>query len=353
MNSLTVGFIGNQPISQDLITSIRVIGEFKGKQELFKQQSPQVLKTLRQTSIIQSAESSNRLEGITAPQARIRELVAEKTTPRNRSEQEIAGYRDVLQTIHARHADIPFTANVVRQLHRDLFQFLPSEGGVWKHTDNDITETLPDGTVFVRFSPVKAHLTATHMQGLHERYTSIREQNAVEPLLLIASYVFDFLCIHPFIDGNGRMARLITLLLLYHEGYEVGRYISLEHIIEQTKEGYYDVLYRSSQGWHEGAHSLIPWWEYFLGVVLLQAYREFEDRAGIITGGRGGKSAMVKDVIARLPQHFQFADVQNAAPGVSRPTINRVLRELREAGRIRCPKGGRDAVWEKIEHHHD
>lgn len=228
MKSFEQGFIESQQITQNLLRTIRLIGEYKGKQELFKEQSPQVLETLRLAAIIQSTESSNRIEGITAPLERIKELVAEKTTPRDRSEQEIAGYRDVLTTIHTSYAHIPFTPGVVLQLHRDLYQFAVVEGGRWKSVDNEISEIHPDGTVRVRFQPVPAYATPTAMESLHERFNSEWQLDEIEPLLLIPSYVLDFLCIHPFSDSNGRMARLLTLLLLYKAGYEVGRFISLE-----------------------------------------------------------------------------------------------------------------------------
>jgi Fic family protein len=167
--------------------------------------------------------------------------------------------------------------------------------------------------------------------------------------LLLSAYVLDFLSIHPFADGNGRMARLLSLLLLYQAGYEVGRYISLESVIEQTKEGYYDSLYASSQGWHEAQHSLVPWWEYFVGVMLVKAYRGFEDRVGVTGARRGAKRDMIRDAVNRLPNRFRYADLERALPAVSRPTIARALRELRIQGTIRCLKPGRDATWEKVD----
>lgn len=346
MNSFESDLFERQPITQNLLRTIRLIGEYKGKQELFKEQSPQVLETLRQTAIIQSTESSNRIEGVEAPIQRIQALVSQKTTPMNRSEQEIAGYRDVLNTIHANYASMPFNTGLVLQLHRDLYQFLPGVGGRWKLADNKITETHPDGTTVVRFETVAAFLTPEAMAQLHERFNALDQADEFEPLLLIPTYILDFLCIHPFRDGNGRMARLLTLLLLYQAGYEVGRYISLEKIVERTRESYYDTLYQSSLGWHTGQHTLLPWWEYFLGVVL-SAYREFEQRVGLVTASRGAKREIVFDVVARLPNQFKYADVERACPGVSRPTINRALAELRENGQIRCIKTGRDAIWEK------
>ncbi len=348
MNSFEPNFIERQAITQGLLQNIRLLGEYKGKQELFKEQAPQLLKTLLQTSIIQSTESSNRIEGVTALPDRMKGLLEEKTAPRDRSEQEITGYRDVLNTIHASHADIPFTPNVVLQLHRDLYKFTSEEGGSWKSVDNDITETLDDGTRVVRFKPVPAYATPEAMERLHARFNVLWSSGEVELLLLVSSYVLDFLCIHPFRDGNGRMARLLTLLLLYKAGYEVGRFISLERIVEYTRESYYNTLYTSSQGWHEKKHDLRPWWEYILGVILA-AYKEFEERVGMLTTARGAKREMVLNAVDLLPRKFQVADVERLSPGVSRPTINRALADLRDEGRINCVKPGRGAIWEKLD----
>jgi Fic family protein len=345
--SFEQGVLARQTLTQGLLQSVRLIGEYRGKEALFTQQSPQVLQALRETALIQSTESSNRIEGIVAPPQRIRDLVAQRTQPVNRSEQEIAGYRDVLNTIHTNFAEMPLTSNLVLQLHRDLFQFVPGGGGRWKATDNDITETRPDGTTVVRFKPLAAHRTPDAMARLHEGYCRTLDARTVEPLLLISAYVLDFLCVHPFTDGNGRMARLLSLLLLYRAGYEVGRYVSLEGVIEQTRDGYYDSLYASSQGWHDAQHTIVPWWEYFAGVMLVKAYRDFEDRVGVTGARRGAKRNMIRDAVNRLPNHFRYADLERALPAVSRPTIARALRELRSEGAVRCVKPGRDATWEK------
>lgn len=345
MKSFDSGFIARHPLTHNLLRIIRLVGEYKGRQDLFKKQSPQVLETLRQAAVIQSTESSNRIEGVTAPLERIKELVAKKTTPRNRSEQEIAGYRDVLNTIHANYANIPFSTGVVLQFHRDLYQFLPGEGGRWKPVDNEITQTQPDGTKIVRFIPVPAHQTREAMERLHENFNAFWEAGEIEPLLLICTYVLDFLCIHPFRDGNGRMARLLTLLLLYKAGYEVGRYISLEKIVEHTRESYYDTLYRSSQGWYEAQHSLLPWWEYFLGVMLLGAYQEFERRVGLVTTGRGTKTGMVLDALKHFRGDFSIGDLQERCPNVGIDLLRRILREERNAGRLECLGRGPNARW--------
>ena len=347
MKSFEPGFLEKQRIPQSLLRAIRALGEFKGKEEVFKQQSPQVLETLRQAAMIQSTESSNRIEGVIAPHDRIVKIVQKKAKPVNRSEQEIAGYRDVLNTIHANHANMKFSVNLVLQMHRDLLKFTPEEGGKWKNAPNEIEEVGPDGKKFIRFTPVAPHLTEETMRGLHERFEKSSNSYEFEPLLLIPAYVLDFLCIHPFRDGNGRMARLISLLLLYKSGFEVGRFISLEHIVEETKQGYYDTLFRSSQKWHQGEHLLTPWWDYFLGVMLLSAYREFEQRAGTLTTSRGAKSQMILDAIERISGDFKVSDIQRICPGVGLDLIRLRLGELKKAGKLEPSGRGPNAVWRK------
>ena len=349
MKSFENGFLLSQSVPHGLLSTIRLIGEYKGKETLFTHQTPQALETLKQVAVIQSTESSNRIEGIEAPPDRIKKLVEQKTKPKNRSEQEIAGYRDVLATIHANQANISFNAGIVLQFHRDLYQFVPQQGGRWKPTDNEITEIDATGQKRVRFQPVPAYQTGDAMERLHAEFDDYWQRGQVDRLLLIPAYVLDFLCIHPFLDGNGRMARLLSLLLLYHAGYEVGRYISLEQQVENQRQGYYDTLYQSSQGWHSGEHNLLPWLEYFLGVILLGAYREFERRIGELSSSHGAKSEMVLSAITKLPSQFRYADLAQACPNVSRPTIKRVLGKLRDEGRIACIKSGRDAIWQKKE----
>jgi Fic family protein len=346
MKSFEHGVLERQPLTMELLRTARLLGEYKGKQELYRQQSPEVLETLRQVAIIQSTESSNRIEGVVVPADRLKALMAQKTTPRNRSESEVAGYRDVLSTVHASHEHIPLTPNVVLQLHRDLFQFVPQEGGRWKVTENQIVERHPDGTVIVRFQPVPPWQTPMFMEELCQRFNERWQQGDVEPLLLVPTLVLDFLCVHPFSDGNGRMARLLTVLLLYQAGYEVVRFISLERIIEQTRETYYDALEASSRGWHEAQHDLTPWWNYFLG-VLLAAYREFEERVGLLTTTRGAKSEMVRLAIERLPQPFSISDLERVCPSVSRPLIRKVLNELK-GKHIRPVGRGAGAKWERM-----
>lgn len=347
MKSFDSGVVSQVPISYDLLATVRQIGESRGRQELYKQQRRHALKTLREIAIIQSTESSNRIEGVTAPGDRIKALVCKKTTPRDRSEQEIAGYRDALNTIHASYEHVPFTTGVVQQLHRDLYQFVPGGGGRWKSTNNAITELQEDGTSRVRFDPVQAAFTANYVDRLHSEFNALWAEGRIDRLILIPAYVLDFLRIHPFPDGNGRMGRLLTLLLLYKAGYEVGRYVSLEQLVEQTKEDYYDVLYKSSQGWHDGKHSLLPWLEYFLGVMLAKAYSEFERRVEAVAEGRGAKTELVRDTIARMPGDFTVRDILDRCPTVSIDLVRRILHNMKREGKLEPTGMGRDAGWRK------
>lgn len=345
MKSFENNNLKNLLIRPALLKTVSRLGQFHGKADLYKNQVPQVLTTLRQSAVIQSTESSNRIEGVViADNKRFREILENKTTPESRSEQEIAGYRDVLNTIHGSFADIPFNEGVVLQLHRDLFKFTTENGGIWKQVDNTITETAADGTKIVRFKPVAAWQTKQAMESLHKEY----KETTVDPLISIPVYVLDFLCIHPFRDGNGRMARLLSLLLLYHAGYDVGRYISLERVVEETKDGYYDALQASSQGWHEGKHDLMPWLEYFLGVMLLTAYKEFEHRVGLVESAKGAKAAMIVSAIEKLPMRFTIGDVAEHCPTVGIDHIRKTLRLQRDAGKIRSEGRGPRAVWIKV-----
>lgn len=347
MRSFENGFLERHPVSHGIARSLRHLGELKGRQDLYKQQTPQILETLRQRAAIQSTESSNRIEQVTAPPERIRDLVARGSTPRNRPEQEIVGYRDVLATIHANHAGMEPTVGLVRQIHRDLYAYTATRGGEWKITDNQIIAREPDGAVVVRFQPVPAYATPESMQHLHTGFAHAWSEEEVDRTLIVAAYVLDFLCIHPFLDGNGRVARLLTLLLLYRAGFEVGRYISLERIVEGTKESYYDALVASSRGWHEGGHTLTPWFEYLLGVVTM-AYREFEQRVGAVTTARGAKRQMVNDAIEHAVGDFTVADILEGCPMVSIDLIRRMLQEGRKEGRFECLGRGPRARWRRV-----
>jgi Fic family protein len=344
--SFSPGFLERLPLTQADLTAVGAIGEFKGRQDLYRQ-FPAMLESLKNMAVIQSTEASNRIEGVTAPPERIRQLVEHKTTPLNRSENEIAGYRDVLATIHTNAAAIPLTPNVILQFHRDLYSYLPGTGGHWKSADNDIVEFLTDGTSFIRFKPVPAHLTPDAVQDLTTRFRDQMTRGVINPLVLMAAFTLDFLCIHPFLDGNGRMSRLLTLLQLYQSGYEVGRYVSLEKVIEDSKETYYESLLRSSKGWHEGRHDLSPWLEYFLG-VLIAAYKELEARVSSVSKARGAKTQLVVDCVQHLPAEFKISELINACPGIPRPTVNRILNDMQSRGEVECSGRGRSAVWRRL-----
>ncbi len=350
MKSLTKDFLNAQNTSVNLIQTVIAISEYKGKHELFSKQSPQILESLQQSAIIESVEASNRIEGVVAPPERMKEIVQKGGAPVNRSEKEIAGYRDVLALIHINHESIPITPNYILQLHRYMFgRLTPESGGYWKRSDNSIEEKLPDGTQQVRFRPVAAWQTPDAMERLCDQYRQLSDDKAIDSLLLIPAFLLDFLCIHPFEDGNGRMSRLMTLLLLYKSGHIVGRYIPLERLVEKQKEGYYETLQVASQGWHEANHSIERWRDYFLEVILLPAYREFEQRTGILTSaGRGSKTRRVIDAVQRLPIRFRKEDVQRACPGVSDSVLHRTMDELRKSGQLTAKRGA-NAYWEKTD----
>jgi len=347
MNSFTPSFEAKQPLTGPILQAIAAIYGARGKQDLWREQSRQILETLKESAIIQSTESSNRIERIEALPSRLRPLIRKEIEPRDRSEQEIAGYRDVLKTIHENHEGITFSANIVRQFHRDLFRHTPAKGGDWKQGANPITETGADGKQVERLKTLAPHLVPDAMDSLHKGLEAAwKNAEQYNPLLIIAAYILDFLCIHPFTDGNGRMARLIALLLLYRAGFTVGGYISLEKVIEENKERYYETLRLSSEGWHEGAHDLAPWAEYFL-FVLNRAYRQFADRAGTVRQARGGKSRMVEDVIRRMGPVFSISEIEKECPGISRDTVRGTLHKLRNNGEVRCEGRGPGAVWRK------
>jgi Fic family protein len=349
MSSFAPSILDNLRLTHEIVTAIRAIGEGKGKQDLFKERAPEVLENLRQVAIVESTESSNRLEGITAPRTAIEFLVRRNTEPRagNRSEAEIAGYRDVLQLIHERHEYMELTPNLVLQLHRDLFKYSGSgTAGRWKIADNLITEKRPHSTTFVRFTPTPAWRTADAMAMLHRDFAAAGDSD-IDPLILIALYLLDFLCIHPFLDGNGRMARLLTVLLLYREDYEVARYISLERLIERTRESYYDTLYRASQDWHGSAHDPMPWVGYFLGVVRA-AYDEFARDLGELRDGRGMKTQLVLQAISQMVGDFSASELHQRCPSVGVDMLRHVLRSERDAGRLQVVGRGRGARWRKV-----
>lgn len=347
MKSLTEKYLKKLVFDPNHIATLRSLGEYKGKQEIFSRQSPEGLWILKNLAIIESTESSNRLEGIVASHKRIRDIVLKAAKPIGRSEQEITGYRDALGLIHESAKKLTFNTRTIRQLHEIIYRYLPERGGGWKEKDNLIIERFPDGTERVRFHPLSASLTPTAMEKVVKDHEKAVEEGR-DPLVIIPLTILDFLCIHPFKDGNGRVARLITLLLLYHAGYEVGRYISLERIFEESRENYYNTLEKASQGWHEGKHNAIPWLTYFWG-ALLRAYKEFEQRVGKVVTGRGAKTEQIVIAVNRKIGPFAISDIEDACPGISRDMIRYVLRKMRDEGKLRVTGIGRNAKWIKVE----
>ena len=345
MHTLETTYLQRMTFTAAEASAIQKIGEFKGKQALFTQQAPEILDSLRQVAIVESSESSNRLEGITAPRKRVEAIVRKSSVPANRSEQEIAGYWDALALIHESAPHMTFSVNVILQLHSMIYRYLPSQGGRWKMADNQIVERNSDGSIRrVRFKPVSAFDTPDAMGRLVENYSHAIYSLSVEPLVVIPAAVFDYLCVHPFSDGNGRTARLLTLMLLYHFDYEVGRFISLERIFEESGETYYQSLEASSQNWHESRHDIKPWLNYFWG-VMLRAYREFEERVGTITKGRGSKTVHIRRVVDRKVGPFSISEIEAECAGISRDMIRVVLRQLRDEGVLHLQGKGRGSKW--------
>jgi Fic family protein len=345
MPSLQTAYLTQLSFSARELGAIHRLGQARGRQGLFLRQYPEQLDRLRTYAQVESTESSNRIEGIVAAEGRVRDMVVHGTPPRDRSEQEIAGYRDALQLIHEAHADMRLTENVIRQLHQILYRYQPGAGGHWKHADNQIIERDASGRVVrVRFTPTSAVMTPQAMSDLVSHYVDSVEGGFPEALVLVPLTVLDFLCVHPFTDGNGRVARLLSLLLLYHFDYQVGRYISLERIVEESRQTYYDALESSSRGWHEHRHDAHPWLEYFWG-VLIRAYDEFEERVATL---KGSKTDQIRAAVARRIGPFGIAEIEYDAPGVSRDMVRHVLRQMRAEGLVKVEGVGRGAKWRAV-----
>lgn len=321
----------------------------RGREEAFRRQNPQVLETLKEVALVQSIESSNAIENVTAPHERIVDLAKEKTAPENRPEEEIAGYRNVLDTIHSSAEQIPFKRSIVEQFHRDLYSFTATPGGRLKNAPNEVARFDEAGNkIGVVFEGVSPSETPMAMDELHERFDRAHKETRHAPLLLTGAYVFDFLMIHPFNDGNGRMSRLLTLLLLYRAGHEVGRFVSLEKLIEDSKETYYESLRASTAGWDRNEHDIWPWTNYFLG-ILNAAYKQFESRVGTVATGRGSKKLRIHQFVrSSASDVFTLDDVQRALPDVSTDHIRGELRKLRDAGVVRSPGPGAKN-WTRLE----
>jgi Fic family protein len=349
MKSLEPTYLGSLHLSHRAIRTVAAIAEFKGKQALWAQAKREVLEHLLKVAMIESVESSSRLERVVVGHHTLDRLLINDEAPaaENRSQTELAGYRDALKLIHENAADMPITEGVVRQLHRELLKYTPAGGGNYKIAANDIVEKSPDGRILrVRFRTVQPIEVPIYMEALHKTLNAALETGEIEPLILVPLYVHDFLCIHPFADGNGRIARLMSVLLLRKIGYDVGRYISLERIIEQSKVAYYASLGLSDLNWYEGTHDHLPFTEYFLGLTL-SAYRELEASTSL-NFGHGAKKTMVEEAVEALPATFRFADLVDRLPLLKETTIKGTLKKMREDGKIVSEGRGRSAYWRKV-----
>ena len=317
--------------------------EYRGRQDLWIGRSPELLKALRQQAIVQSVESSNRIEGVTVAANRLRPIVLGKSKPKDRPEEELAGYRNALDWIFNRRASIPIDARTILHLH-SLCQAGAGDAGKFKMRDNEIIEFNPAGERVVRFRPTSAKDTPRSIDELLAAYQAMRDSESAPPLLLIATTIFDFLCIHPFRDGNGRVSRLLTTLLLQQHGFVVARYVSLERLIEESRHDYYHVLKQCSDGWAEGNNQILPWWNYFLSIIR-RAFAEFADQVDHAGAGAGKSELVAKSAMAMIGP-FTLAEMQAQLPGVSLSLIKKVLLDLKNQKRLKL--SGRGARWQVI-----
>ena len=320
--------------SNELLSYVAQIHEYRGKQELYIRQKPAELQRLIEIAMIQSTESSNAIEGIRTTNPRLRQLMEDKTAPRTRDEEEILGYRNVLNLIHESWEAIPVRPNYILQLHQMLLKFTNfSYGGSFKTTPNEIDMTLPGSERVILFKPLEPYETPDAVAHLCDSFDRALKEEIVDPLILIPCFILDFLCIHPFNDGNGRMSRLLTLLLLHRSGYEVGKYISIEKMIADTKESYYDALFKADQGWHTGDNDPKPFIEYMLGVILA-CYREFESR--ITLADKIGSRSTAYDIVKHYAAHkigtFTKQEALIACPSLGSSSVEAALKRLVDEG---------------------
>lgn len=330
----------------EIINLLVQIHEHKGKQELFLKRKPAVLDKLVEIAKIQSIEDSNKIEGIVTTADRIIELMNKKTTPRNRDEEEIMGYRDVLNTIHESYEYIPSNSNYILQFHRDLFRHSEKGiGGRYKTTQNSIIERDNDGNIYERFKPLSPYETPDAIDKICDELNIALDKKDVDSLLFIPVFIHDFLCIHPFSDGNGRMSRLLTTLLLYKQGYVIGKYISLESKIEQNKDSYYAALEQSGIGWHENKDNPVPFIKYILRIIL-SAYIDFEERVDYVDE-KIPTIDLVRNAVDRSIGKFTKRDMMELVPSVGKATIENMLKQLTEEGYIQRHGQGRATFYVK------
>ena len=328
-------------LTPEIVMYLTQIHEFKGEQTLFIEAKADTLSQLVDIAKIQSTEASNKIEGIYTSDERLKALVKDSTRPRTRNEREIAGYRDVLNTIHENHDYIPPKPSIILQLHRDFYKFEGMDiGGRYKTSDNIIEEQDAEGNKSVRFRPMPAWETPEAIEKICQSYDEALNSENIDALIIIPMFVLDFLCVHPFNDGNGRLSRLLTLLLLYRSGYIVGKYISIEKLIERTKELYYESLQLSSAGWHENKNDYEPFVKYMLGVIVA-AYREFSSRVSLLTTQGMSKPDRVKEIIRATLGPITKTEILAKCPDISQVTVQRALADLVDKGDIIKLGGGR------------
>ncbi|MEI6515829.1 MAG: Fic family protein [bacterium] len=322
------------------------LAEYRGKQELFTKQSPQKLASLRENAMIESAVASNRIEGVEIDRLRIREVVLGKGALHDRNEQEVRGYQSALAWIHSEGAQLPLSAATILRLH-ELSHPEGYDSGKFKERDGEIIEKHPDGRVTLRFKPLSAAETPEAIERICELSDRLIKEQGIPPLIVWAATNLDFLCVHPFRDGNGRVSRLLLLLSLYQMGFTAGRFISLERIIEQSKDRYYQTLQQSSGGWHEAKHDPWPYTNYLL-YTLKELYAEFERRVGDISAPLGHKTETVQYAIAGFPGEFHVGELQGRCPGVSLDMIRKILKDMALDKKIQCLGRGKKARWKRI-----
>ena len=328
----------------ELLGLVAQLHEYKGRQEMYLRQKPADLDRLIEIAKIQSTEASNEIEGIRTTNTRLKQLVQDKTTPHNRDEQEIMGYRDVLNTIHENYEYIPVRSSYILQLHRDLYRYSEkSIGGQFKNSQNFISAVDANGRAFILFEPLPPYETPAAIDSICENYNRVSAAQEIDDLILIPVFIHDLLCIHPFNDGNGRMSRLLTTLLLYRAGYVIGRYISLESKIAQNKYLYYAALEQCQTGWHENQEDPTPFIKYLLRIILA-AYRDFEERIDIV-GGRQNAVAIVRRAVSGRIGKFTKSELLELCPTISRTSVEGALRQLVKEGAISRHGSGRATFY--------
>ena len=347
MRQFNYSKIREQSWDSEILGLIAAIYKEAGKQELYLKQRPEELEKLVEIAKIQSTEASNAIEGIVTTNTRIRQLVEEKTTPRNRDEQEIAGYRDVLNLIHESFDAIPITRNFILQLHKIMYSHMNNPmAGQTKNVQNYISATYPDGHVEILFTPMAPYETPEALDQICQEYNRVIGNFELEPLIAIPVFIHDFLCIHPFNDGNGRMSRLLTTLLLYRSGFYVGKYISLEAKIAKNKDLYYDALNHSQTGWHEGTEDALPFIKYLLGTILA-AYRDFADRFSIVEEKLPAIEIVRKATMNKIGR-FTKQDIRELCPALSLSSVEGSLRKLVAAGELKREGVGKSTIYYRL-----